>query len=130
MDGLSDLAKVLLLVAGFVGSYSALRQQWREDRPGFIKSIWALLGYAAYCGIGIAIMIWIVPAPSPARDRGGLDVAALMGFIIGWIFLGALWLARLAPRYQALQRWVDRRWGAIDLTLIAVIVVGFAVLLR
>jgi hypothetical protein len=87
------------------------------------------LGYAVYCGVGIAAIVWIAPGPPAAEDGGGLKAAALVGFILAWIFLGAIWLARLAPRYEKLPRWVDNRFGPVDLALMAAMAAGLIVLL-
>ena len=76
MEVLSDLAKALMLIAGVVSSYVALRQYWREDRTKFIKSLWMFLGYAIYCGVGIAAIVWIAPGPPPAGEDGGVKAAA------------------------------------------------------
>ena len=50
---------VLILVAGIaIANVPALIDQWRHDRPGFIKTLWLLGAYALYVALGIVLLIF------------------------------------------------------------------------
>ncbi|MDQ8698902.1 hypothetical protein [Hyphomicrobium sp. LHD-15] len=124
---LTSLSKVILLLAVFATAVPALRRQWQTDPAGFLKSAKVFAGFLVYSAIGIVILLALVPDPTPPGSRHTVLVFALIAFLLGWIFLGALWLARLMPRYQHLSAWVDNRFGPVDLTLIATIGLGLLV---
>jgi hypothetical protein len=124
---LAGLSKIVLFLAVVVATIPALRRQWRNDRAGFIQSVKAFAAFLLYCAIGIAILLALVPEPQPPGARREVLIFALIAFLLGWIFLGALWLARLAPRYQDVPAWVDHRFGPVDLALIATIAVSLLV---
>jgi disulfide bond formation protein DsbB len=115
------VAKLLLFVAIIVGILPAVRQQWRQDRPGFIKTLKLMAAFALYCIAGIALMIVLAPAPSAPAEPDAVAVLAMTAFVVAWIFLGALWLARTVPRYKAVPHWIDHRFGPVELTLWGVI---------
>jgi hypothetical protein len=94
MEGLGVL---LVVVAAFVASLPALREQWRTDRAGSIKTIWLFGLYCPYVGLGIVVVLLL--APKTGRAGGG-KALLLTGFILGFIFYGALTLMRVVPRYR------------------------------
>lgn len=94
MEGLGVL---LVVVAAFVASLPALREQWRTDRAGSIKTIWLFGLYCLYVGLGIVVVLLL--APKTGRAGGG-KALLLTGFILGFIFYGALTLMRVVPRYR------------------------------
>jgi hypothetical protein len=105
---------VLILVAGIaIANVPALLDQWRNDRPGFIKTLWLLGAYALYVALGIVLLIVLAPPP------GSPDAKALLltGVLLGWIFYGALTLMRVVPRYREPPRWL-MRFGIADLLVL------------
>jgi len=94
MEGLGVL---LVVVAAFVASLPALREQWRTDRAGSIKTIWLFGLYCLYVGLGIVVVLLLAPKTGGA---GGGKALLLTGFILGFIFYGALTLMRVVPRYR------------------------------
>ena len=58
MDGLGAL---LLVAAVFVANFPAVITQWRTDRPGAIKTVWMSGLYLLYVGLGIALLLLLVP---------------------------------------------------------------------
>ena len=92
---------------------------WRSDRADFMASMKLIAIYAAYCAIGIGVLVSGLNGPQPeSRALGG----ALL--LIAWIFYGALWLTRLAPRYTELPRWIERCPGPADAVLGAAGAIG------
>lgn len=124
---LSGLSKVVLFLAVFAAAIPALRRQWQTDRAGFLKSAKVFSGFLVFSAVGIAILLALVPEPAPPGSRHNMLVFALIACLLGWIFLGALWLARLMPRYQNVPAWVDHRFGPLELTLIATIALALLV---
>ena len=53
MEGLGVL---LVVVAAFIANLPALREQWRTDRAGSIKTIWLFGLYCPYVGLGIVVV--------------------------------------------------------------------------
>ena len=94
MEGLGVL---LVVVAAFVANLPALREQWRTDRAGSIKTIWLFGLYCLYVGLGIVVVLLLAPKTGGA---GGGKALLLTGFILGFIFYGALTLMRVVPRYR------------------------------
>ena len=58
MEGLGVL---LVVVAAFVANLPALREQWRTDRAGSIKTIWLFGLYCLYIGLGIVVVLLLAP---------------------------------------------------------------------
>jgi drug/metabolite transporter (DMT)-like permease len=107
MEGLGVL---LVVVAAFIANLPALREQWRTDRAGSIKTIWLFGVYLLYIGLGIVVVLLLAP-----REGGHEDKAPyLSGFIVGFILYGGLTLMRVVPRYREPPAWLmhDRRRGA------------------
>jgi hypothetical protein len=105
---------LLILVIGIaIANMPALINQWRNDRPGFIKTLWLLGAYALYVALGIVLLIVLAPPP------GSPDAKALLltGVLLGWIFYGALTLMRVVPRYREPPRWL-MRFGIADLLVL------------
>ena len=94
MEGLGVL---LVVVAAFVANLPALREQWRTDRAGSIKTIWLFGVYCLYIGLGIVVVLLLAPKTGGA---GGGKALLLTGFIVGFIFYGGLTLMRVVPRYR------------------------------
>jgi hypothetical protein len=112
MEGLGVL---LVVVAAFVANLPALREQWRTDRAVSIKTIWLFGLYCVYIGLGIVVVLLLAP-----REGGHQDKAPyLTGFILGFIFYGALTLMRVVPRYREPPAWL-MRFGIADIVLLGV----------
>ena len=110
MEGLGVL---LVVVAAFVANLPALREQWRTDRAGSIKTIWLFGLYCLYVGLGIVVVLLLAP-----REGGHEDKAPyLTGFILGFIFYGGLTLMRVVPRYREPPAWL-MRFGIADIVLL------------
>ena len=84
MEGLGVL---LVVVAAFVASLPALREQWRTDRAGSIKTIWLFGLYCLYVGLGIVVVLLLAPKTGGA---GGGKALLLTLFILGFIFYADL----------------------------------------
>ena len=104
---------LLLIVAVFVANLPGVMQQWRSDRPGFIKTLWLMGIYALYVALGIAFLLLLAPAQGTSEGKALL----LTGVMVGWIFYGALTLMRVVPRYREPPRWLIR-FGIADLLVL------------
>ena len=111
MEGLGVL---LVVVAAFVANLPALREQWRNDRPGSIKTIWMFGVYLLYVGLGIVVLLLLAPKTG---GEGGDKALTLTGFMVGWIFYGALTLMRVVPRYREPPAWL-MHFGIADIVLL------------
>ena len=111
MEGLGVL---LVVVAAFVANLPALREQWRTDRAGSIKTIWMFGVYLLYIGLGIVVVLLLAPK---AGGAGGDKALLLTGFILGFIFYGALTLMRVVPRYREPPACL-MRFGIADIVLL------------
>ena len=83
------------MVAAFVANLPALREQWRTDRAGSMKTIWMFGVYLLNIGLGIVVVLLLAPK---AGGAGGDKALLLTGFILGFIFYGALTFMRVVPR--------------------------------
>ena len=111
MEGLGVL---LVVVAAFVANLPALREQWRTDRAGSIKTIWLFGLYCLYVGLGIVILLLLAPKTG---GEGGDKALLLTGFSVGFILYGALTLMRAVPRYREPPRWL-MHFGIADIILL------------
>ena len=110
MEGLGVL---LVVIAAFVANLPALREQWRTDRAGSIKTIWMFGLYLLYIGLGIVVMLLLAP-----REGGGDDKSVCLTlFIVGFILYGALTLMRVVPRYREPPTWL-MHFGIADLVVL------------
>jgi hypothetical protein len=111
MEGLGVL---LVVVAAFIANLPALRDQWRKDRAGSIKTIWLFGLYCLYVGLGIVVVLLLAP-----KDGGTSQGKALLltGFSLGFILYGALTLMRAVPRYREPPAWL-MHFGIADIVLI------------
>ena len=89
MEGLGVL---LVVVAAFLANLPALREQWRTDRAGSIKTIWLFGLYLLYIGLGIVAVLLL--APKTGGASGGKALLLTL-FILGFIFYGGLTLMRV-----------------------------------
>ena len=112
---MEGLATLIVVVAVFVANLPALREQWRTDRPGSIKTIWMFGVYCLYVGLGIVVLLLL--APKTGGQGGGGKVLTLTGFMVGWIFYGGLTLMRVVPRYREPPAWL-MRFGIADIVLL------------
>ena len=112
---MEGLATLIVVVAVFVANLPALRQQWRTDRTGSIKTIWMFGVYCLYVGLGIVVMLLL--APKTGGQGGGGKALNLTGFMVGWIFYGGLTLMRAVPRYREPPAWL-MRFGIADIVLL------------
>jgi hypothetical protein len=113
------MLELLVVVAALAGLIPALRAQWREDRPGFIKTLWMFGLYALYVGVGIALTLWLAPREPSTPDKA----LGLLGFSLAWIFYGALTLTRAVPRYREPPHWL-MHFGIPDLILLGTMLGG------
>ena len=103
---------LVLVVMVFVANLPAVMQQWRSDRPGFIKTLWLMGVYAVYVALGIALFLLLAP-----REAGEPKALLLAGVMLGWILYGGLTLTRVVPRYREPPRWL-MRFGIADVVLL------------
>jgi hypothetical protein len=115
---LSKLLVFILLISGLAPS---VHRQWRDDRAGFIKTLKLMGGFALYCAVGIGLMIALIPERPATGEPDSTAVLSTTAFGVAWIFLGALWLTRVVPRYREVPAWIDRRFGPVELALWGVI---------
>ena len=66
---MEGLATLLVVVAVFVANLPALREQWRSDRAGFIKTIWLFGVYCLYIGLGIVVLLLLSAKTGGHRRR-------------------------------------------------------------
>jgi hypothetical protein len=104
---------LILVVMVFVANLPAVMQQWRADRPAFIKTLWLMGAYALYIALGIGLFLLL----APAAGEGEPKVLLLTGVVVGWILYGALTLMRVVPRYREPPRWL-MRFGIADIVLL------------
>lgn len=105
-----SLATLIVVMIVLVRTIPAVRKQWREDRPGFIKTLKIAGLYIVYCFAGLGLGFLVLPEPGSGNDAAA---AIFTLFIVGWIFYGGLWLMRLVPRYKTIPAWIDKP-GALD----------------
>src|SRR4029078_11108440 len=91
-----------VVLAAFVANLPALREQWRTDRAGSMKQIWMFGVYLLYIGLRIVVVLLLSPEAGVA---GGDKALLLTGFILGFIFHGALTFMRVVPRYREPPAW-------------------------
>jgi hypothetical protein len=118
---MEGLATLLVVIAVFVANLPALREQWRTDRPGSIKTIWMFGAYCLYVGLGIVVLLLLAPRTGRGEDKS----LALTGVMVGWIFYGALILIRAVPRYREPPAWL-MHFGIADIVLLGLTLACFA----
>ncbi|ODA67894.1 hypothetical protein A7A08_01061 [Methyloligella halotolerans] len=120
---MSELGILIAVLAVLIINIPAVLKQWREDRPGFIKTAWMLVLYIAYVGVGIWLFLEVLGPAGSARTRVYLAV----GFSLAWIAYGGLQLLRYVPRYREPPQFLMKP-GALDVALLATIfgcIVGY-----
>ena len=110
MEGIGVL---LVVVAAFIANLPALREQWRTDRAGSIKTIWMFGLYCLYVGLGIVAVLLLDPKGGTSQGKALL----LTLFSVGFILYGALTLMRVVPRYREPPSWL-MRFGIADILLL------------
>jgi hypothetical protein len=110
---MEGLVVLLVVVAAFIANLPALPEQWRTDRAGSIKTIWMFGLYCLYVGLGIVVVLLLAPKGGTSQGKALL----LTGFILGFIFYGALTLMRVVPRYREPPAWL-MRFGIADISLL------------
>jgi FtsH-binding integral membrane protein len=108
---------LIVVLAVLVANIPAVMQQWRDDRPGVIKTLWLAGIYLVYVGLGIWLLLAVM-APVGARDA---SVLFAIGFLLAWVFYGALTLMRAVPRYREPPRWL-MHFGIADIVLLGLLV--------
>jgi hypothetical protein len=121
----TTLAKLALVVAVIAAQWPAVRKQWLEDRAGTVKTLRLLLYYFLFLGIGLFVLIGFVPEGGASKAES----LAAVGFIFGWLLLGASWLIKLVPRYRTVPAWLLRPLGPFDIVALIVIAATLVVLL-
>jgi hypothetical protein len=111
MEGLGVL---LVVVAAFIANLPALREQWRTDRSGSIKTIWMFGLYCLYVGLGIVVVLLLAPKSGGTSQGKAL---LLTGFSVGFILYGVLTLMRVVTRYREPPAWL-MRFGIADIVLL------------
>ena len=101
------------MVAAFIANLPALREQWRTDRAGSIKTIWMFGLYCLYVGLGIVAVLLLAPKGGTSQGKALL----LTLFSVGFILYGALTLMRVVPRYREPPSWL-MRFGIADILLL------------
>ena len=120
---MSGLGVLVVVLAALVANMPAVMEQWRTDRSGFIKTLELLVAYFIYCGLGLALLVGILPGTAPGEDH--IDkVLALTGLIVGWIVYGALTLMRVVPRYREPPRWL-MHFGIADVFVLGLMFGSF-----
>jgi hypothetical protein len=104
---------LLVVVAAFIANLPALREQWRTDRAGSIKTIWMFGLYCLYVGLGIVAVLLL--ALKGGTSQGKALLLTLFG--VGFILYGALTLMRVVPRYREPPSWL-MRFGIADILLL------------
>ena len=111
---MEGLATLIVVVAVFVANLPALREQWRTDRAGSIKTIWM---FGVYC---LCRARDRGPASARAKDRRarrrrqGAYPHRLHGRLD---FYGGLTLMRVVPRYREPPAWL-MHFGIADIVLL------------
>ncbi len=125
---MEKLWPVLMMAGVIVANVPALREQWRTDRAGSIKTVELFLAYLVYCLIGGGLIMWL--ASRPHGDPAGFwTILVLTVASVGWIAYGALTLARAVPRYRELPNWMAK-YGTADIALLAITFASLAAAAR
>ena len=124
---MEGLATLIVVVAVFVANLPALREQWRSDRAGFIKTIWLL---------GRLFSLYRARDRDSASSSGRLRAQAatarrllLTGFVLGFVLYGGLTLMRVVPRYREPPAWL-MHFGIADIVLLGATLACLAAYLR
>jgi len=111
-----DWGMAIVVIAVLIANVPAMREQWRTDRPGAIKTLWLAGIYVLYVLLGI----WLVLGVMAPVGSKGVRVLFALGLLFGWIFYGLLTLTRAVPRYRELPHWLTH-FGIVDIVLLGVI---------
>jgi hypothetical protein len=84
---------MILILGAAVANLPAVIEQWRGDRPGFIKTLWLMGAYALYVALGLWLLFLLMPRGGTTQGKALL----LTGVMVGWIFYGAPTLMRVVP---------------------------------
>ena len=109
---------LILVVMVFVANLPAVMQQWRADRPGFIKTLWLMGAYALYIALGIGLLLLL----APVAGEGEPKVLLLTGagtLVVGGLLLFSVVLLR--RRERAAQAWMLGSAGADRRDLLGVL---------
>ena len=106
----------IAVIAVMVANIPALMQQWHDDRPGAIKTLWLAAIYLVYVALGIWLLLGVM-APVGTKGPG---VLFAIGFLFAWIFYGVLTLMRAVPRYREPPRWL-MHFGIADIVLLGLL---------
>ncbi|MEZ5828347.1 MAG: hypothetical protein R3D01_08205 [Hyphomicrobiales bacterium] len=77
---------LVVVIAVLIANVPAVMQQWHDDRPGFIKTLWLAAASTSLRGIGIWFLLTFM---APEGEKGPHVLFAL-GLMLGWIFYGGL----------------------------------------
>jgi len=113
---MESLGTALVVIAVLIVNMPAVMQQWHEDRPGFIKTLWLAGIYVLYTAIGIWLLVGVM---APVGEKG-VNVLFALGFMLAWIFYGGLTLMRVVPRYREPPRWL-MHFGVLDIVLLVIL---------
>ncbi|MGD9866772.1 MAG: hypothetical protein AB7U38_02110 [Hyphomicrobiales bacterium] len=128
----SEIGLLLMSLLVLLRTLPAVRRQWREDRPGFYKTLRMMGFYALWCGFGLWLLFAVASPPGPDAVPPGKEGKsfAIAGLAIGWVGYGALWLIRLVPRYTTVPAWLLRPFGIPDLVLLGILAASVISILR
>lgn len=112
------LGLAIAVVAVLLAQIPGVIQQWQENRRDVFKTLWMTGIYLAYLAIGLGLYAAVLDAEEATGVRAFLAV----GFVLAWIFYGALPLLRHVPHRREPPRWLLQP-GALDAALLAAILV-------
>jgi hypothetical protein len=106
----------LLVVAVAVSAIVQIFTDPRISARFVARSLLALGVYAVHVGVGILVLLFLLP-------HGPASAAGLTLAFLGWVGLGALGLVRFAPRLREPPGWL-LRVGPADAACLALIAGG------
>lgn len=113
---MSRLAQISGFILVLVSAIVQILVDPRITRKFITNSVLALLIYAVYVGVGLALALALLPHGPDAAAGATLT-------ILGWIGLGGLGLIRMAPRLRDPPA-VLAKFGVADIACLAVMSAG------
>jgi len=113
MSRLAQLSGVIIVL---IGALAQILSDPRITKRFITNSLWALLIYAVYVGVGLTATLILLP-------QGPEAAAGTTLVMLGWIGLGGLGLVHMAPRLRDPPAFLAK-FGAADITCLAAISAG------